>query len=189
MPQLRKRIIIVALPNRVAAFYKGPEPLTPARWPTVGEALANLPMPGSSEHLQSGVSNHEPSREGAMNRRRIAYVDMGFGRMSIPQDLQLPCHAQSYRGHRDVFGRLDWFSQARTITGGFDSFTRGEFAHPFLHRSLTPREAARIQGFPDWFGFTGNRASVRRQIGNAVPPPLAFAVAKAINQSLLQADR
>ena len=111
---------------------------------------------------------------------------MGFGRKSIPHDLQLPCHADSYRGHRDVFGRLDWFSQARTITGGFDSFTRGEFGHPFAHRSITPREAARIQGFPDWFSFVGNRASIRHQIGNAVPPPMAYSIAIAIQKAFLK---
>jgi DNA (cytosine-5)-methyltransferase 1 len=75
-----------------------------------------------------------------------------------------------------VYGRLDWFSQARTITSGFDSFTRGEFAQPFRNRSITPREAARLQGFPDWYAFEGNRASIRRQIGNAVPVSLARAV-------------
>jgi DNA (cytosine-5)-methyltransferase 1 len=179
-PQLRRRIILVALPHSVASVYEAPAPLTPKRWPTVGEALNGLELHTRPSTNGSEIANHEPSQEGAQNRRRIAYVDMGFGRKSIPPDLQLPCHAASYRGHRDVFGRLDWFSQARTITGGFDSFTRGEFAHPYLHRSITPREAARIQGFPDRFVFRGNRASVRRQIGNAVPPPMAFALAKAI---------
>ena len=87
---------------------------------------------------------------------------------------------KKYEGHKDVYGRLDWFSQARTITGGFDSFTRGEYAHPFLHRSITAREAARIQGFPDSFFFSGNRSAVRRQIGNAVPPGVAASIGKAI---------
>ena len=108
--------------------------------------------------------------------------------MAIPTSLQLPCHTR-YAGHLDVYGRLDWFGHARTITGGFDSFTRGEFAHPFFHRSITPREAARIQGFPDWFEFMGNRASVRRQIGNAVPPPLAFILGRAIHRAFSRLER
>lgn len=184
--QLRKRIIVVALQKKFSKFYQGPQPLTPDRWVTVGEALAGLPAHVVSNEFDSEIDNHQPSKEGELNRRRIAYVDMGFGRKSIPQDLQLPCHAESYRGHRDVFGRLDWFSQARTITGGFDSFTRGEFGHPFAHRSITPREAARIQGFPDWFSFVGNRASVRHQIGNAVPPPMAYSIANAIQNAFLK---
>jgi DNA (cytosine-5)-methyltransferase 1 len=177
VPQLRSRIVLVAMRKELAGSYVGPQPLTSGRWVTVGEALHGLPDASSNDAFL--WPNHEPSREGALNRRRISYVDMGYGRRSIPPDLQLDCHTQ-YDGHLDVYGRLDWFGQARTITGGFDSYTRGEYAHPFRHRSITAREAARIQGFPDWFVFLGNRASVRRQIGNAVPPSLAFALAKGV---------
>lgn len=179
VPQLRRRMIIVALQEHLAGRYVDPKPLTGHRWQTVGEALAGMSEPGEQTLLDTGLANHEASREGELNKRRIAFVDMSKGRMSIPMHLQLECHTK-YDGHLDVYGRLDWFSQARTITGGFDSFTRGEFAHPYRHRSITPREAARIQGFPDWFSFVGNRASVRRQLGNAVPPLLAYSVAEAI---------
>jgi DNA-cytosine methyltransferase len=177
VPQLRRRILIVSLAKRYAAHYRGPTPLTSSRWPTIGEVLLNLP-----EAVLEGrptIPNHNVSKEGPVNKRRIMFVDMGGGRLSIPTELQLKCH-QRYGGHLDVYGRLDWFSLARTITGGFDSFTRGEFAHPYFHRSITPREAALIQGFPDWFVFEGNKASIRRQIGNAVPPTMAYAVGKAI---------
>ncbi|HVB57161.1 MAG TPA: DNA cytosine methyltransferase [Candidatus Acidoferrales bacterium] len=188
IPQLRHRIIVVALRSNIAAHYSGPIPLTPRRWPTVGEALAGLPDASEHSLLRQMIANHDASKEGNLNKQRIAYVDMGGGRMAIPPGLQLPCHS-TYNGHLDVYGRLDWFSQARTITGGFDSFTRGEFAHPFKHRSITPREAARIQGFPDWFVFDGNRASVRRQIGNAVPPSLAYGVALAVIKTVRQQQR
>ena len=183
VPQLRRRILIVSMPERFSRRYSGPIALTPSRWPTIGESLHDLP-----DAVQNGdpsLNNHYASKEGALNKRRIMFVDMGRGRLSIPDVLQLACHRR-YGGHLDVYGRLDWFSLARTITGGFDSFTRGEFAHPFYHRSITPREAARIQGFPDWFTFEGNKASVRRQIGNAVPPPMAFAVAKAIMKAITE---
>lgn len=179
VPQLRRRIVLVALSSRYAGSYAGPRPTHPRRWPTVGEALGGLPATGRED----SPPNHVPSNETAISRRRIAYVDQGGGRLSIPQGLRLSAHRR-YDGHLDVYGRLDWFSQARTLTGGFDSFTRGEYAHPFLHRSITAREAARLQGFPDSFEFIGNRASVRRQLGNAVPPPLARAVARAIADAL-----
>lgn len=188
VPQLRRRIIVVALKKSVAKFYPGPLALTAQRWTTVGEALVGLPEALNSKNSTVTVSNHTQSAEGEQNKRRIAFVDMGMGRMAIPPDLQLECHTK-YGGHLDVYGRLDWFSHARTITGGFDSFTRGEYGHPFLHRSITPREAARMQGFPDWFVFAGNRASVRQQIGNAVPPSLAFAVATAIAEASKKASR
>jgi DNA (cytosine-5)-methyltransferase 1 len=183
VPQLRRRILIVSIQERFSRRYFGPIALTPSRWPTIGESLHDLP--DALPNGDTSLSNHYASKEGALNKRRIMFVDMGRGRLSIPDDLQLACHRR-YGGHLDVYGRLDWFSLARTITGGFDSFTRGEFAHPFYHRSITPREAARIQGFPDWFTFKGNKASVRRQIGNAVPPPMAFAVAKAIMKAITE---
>jgi site-specific DNA-cytosine methylase len=53
---------------------------------------------------------------------------------------------------------------------------------------LTPREAARLQGFPDYFVFKGTRGDIRSQIGNAVPPPLAKAVGAEILRSLQCAD-
>lgn len=176
VPQLRNRIIVVSINNEFSEYYVGPEKSSPENWSTVGDVLKGLPKIGT-------LLNHQISAEGDLNRRRIAYVDMGGGRLAIPPDLQLNCHAK-YGGHLDVYGRLDWFGYARTITGGFDSFTRGEFAHPFYHRSITHREAARIQGFPDNFEFHGTRAETRRQIGNAVPPPLGYAIAMAIKKAI-----
>ncbi len=182
VPQLRRRVIMVFLSPKVASLYSDPAPITGNRWLTVGEALRGLPEPDDSDQLS--FPNHIAANETSQNRNRIAFVDMGEGRRAIPAYLQLPCHAGDYRGHRDVFGRMDWFSVARTITGGFDSFTRGEFAHPFRNRSITHREGARIQGFPDWFAFEGNRADTRRQIGNAVPPGMAFAIAEALRNAI-----
>lgn len=187
LPQLRRRIFVVGLQPHLSPFYSGPQPFTHERWPTVGGTLWGLPDPDDESLLNELFPNHKSSREGSLNRIRIAFVDMGQGRMAIPYGLRLPCHRR-YDGHLDVYGRLDWWSQARTITGGFDSFTRGEYAHPLFHRSITPREAARIQGFPDWFAFMGTRASVRRQIGNAVPPPMAFAAAHAILKAIRESE-
>ena len=70
----------------------------------------------------------------------------------------------------------------------FDSFTRGRYGHPLQDRPLTPREAARIQGFPDSYVFIGTRGDIRSQIGNAVPPPLAKVIGKEILRSLLCVD-
>ena len=69
---------------------------------------------------------------------------------------------------------------APTITTRFDTPSSGRFTHPILHRCLTVREAARIQTFPDSFIFYGSRGSQMKQVGNAVPPMLAYAIAKVI---------
>ena len=51
-------------------------------------------------------------------------------------------------------------------------------------RALTPREGARIQSFPDWFQFEGDKANITSQIGNAVPPLLSIKIAKQIEKAL-----
>lgn len=186
--QLRRRVLMVFMSPHASTFYEGPVPITGKRWLTVGEALSGISDLSATAGLELPVDNHMLAAESDQNRQRVAYVDMGGGRLSIPSNLQLACHSGDYRGHRDVFGRMDWFLPARTITGGFDSFTRGEYAHPFRHRSITHREGARIQGFPDWYSFKGNRAAVRRQVGNAVPPGMAFAVAEAVLAALVKAE-
>ncbi|HDR1063319.1 TPA: DNA cytosine methyltransferase [Pasteurella multocida] len=76
--------------------------------------------------------------------------------------------------HSGAYGRLSWEEIAPTITTRFDTPSGGRFIHPAENRTLTPREAARIQSFPDNFIFYGSKSSICRQIGNAVPPKLGF---------------
>lgn len=71
-----------------------------------------------------------------------------------------------------------------TITTRFDTPSSGRFTHPYLNRAITVREAARIQSFPDSFVFTGAKSFQMKQVGNAVPPLLAFAVAKEIQKDM-----
>ncbi len=101
------------------------------------------------------------------------------------------CHQKVDRrsgGWPDVYGRLKLDGQAPTITAGFDSFTRGRYGHPLRDRPLTPREAGRLQGFPDDFRFYGTRWDVRSQVGNAVPPPLGEVIGRAICYTLMVED-
>jgi DNA-cytosine methyltransferase len=79
-----------------------------------------------------------------------------------------------------TWGRLEKDKPSPTIVTRFDTPSNGRNNHPFLNRSITPREAARIQSFPDDYVFYGNKSSVIKQIGNAVPPKLAKAIAEEI---------
>lgn len=74
--------------------------------------------------------------------------------------------------HSGAYGRMDWSEQSVTITTRFDTPSAGRFIHPSLDRNITIREAARLQSFPDDFVFYGNKSSICKQIGNAVPPKL-----------------
>ncbi|BDH56806.1 cytosine-specific methyltransferase [Tsukamurella sp. PLM1] len=93
----------------------------------------------------------------------------------------LPERLRRYRADTfdDKYKRLDWHGLSRTITAHIakDGYW---YIHPREHRTLTVRESARIQTFPDKFRFAGTRSDAFRQIGNAVPPFLGAAVASAI---------
>lgn len=88
-----------------------------------------------------------------------------------------------------TWGRLEKNNQSPTIVTRFDTPSNGKNSHPFLHRAITAREAARIQSFPDGFIFYGNKTSVNKQIGNAVPPLLGKAIAEQILKHNSQNDK
>jgi DNA (cytosine-5)-methyltransferase 1 len=81
-----------------------------------------------------------------------------------------------------VFGRLWWDRPAYTIRTEFYKPEKGRYLHPSEHRPITVREAARCQGFADDFIFPTSQSmtSVAKQIGNAVPPPLAKTLAQTL---------
>ena len=81
-------------------------------------------------------------------------------------------------------GRLSWEEQAPTITTRFDTPAGGRFIHPAEDRTLSPREAARIQSFPDDFVFCGTKTSICKQIGNAVPPKISYFLARLVEKIL-----
>ena len=88
--------------------------------------------------------------------------------------------------HSGSYGRLCWDTQAPTITTRFDTPSGGRFIHPVENRTISPREAARIQSFPDDFVFYGNKTSICKQIGNAVPPKVSYFLARLIENILRQ---
>ncbi|HEY9248000.1 MAG TPA: DNA cytosine methyltransferase, partial [Rariglobus sp.] len=73
-----------------------------------------------------------------------------------------------------------------TVTTKFNEATTGAFIHPTQARTITLREAARLQTFPDRFVFEGTAAEIRRQIGNAVPPLLARCLGEAILPAVMR---
>ena len=189
--QRRQRMIVVGQ-------CRGEPFLRPPTWWELGEedrttvraAIGDLPSPPMDGTDHPDFPNHARTRITALNELRFSHVPPGGGWRDIPIELMLPCHRRALGGDvtrglwPDVYGRLEWDDSAPTITAGFDSFTRGRYGHPEENRAITPREAARLQGFPDSFVFLGNRTEVRTQLGNAVPPPLAAAIGRSILVSL-----
>jgi DNA (cytosine-5)-methyltransferase 1 len=108
------------------------------------------------------------------NQSRISYL---FARRvyDLPDELRPPCHREKAHSYVSMYGRLNAALPAQTITSGFGSMGQGRFVHPTRPRMITSHEAARIQGFPDYFKFSpcSKLTSMRQTIGNAVPPPIA----------------
>ncbi len=176
VPQFRKRAFLVGehLNSSRTAKYAFPNALNlPPK--TVREAIGDLPSPPQDGSSHPDFPNHyREIHLSAVNIERIKHVPPGGGREYIPEYLQLDCHKNNPKHrHLDVYGRLAWDTPSVTLTARFDSFTRGRFGHPIENRSITLREGARLQSFPDHFEFKGNRGEGARQIGNAVPPELA----------------
>ncbi|XVF16901.1 hypothetical protein REPUB_Repub10bG0070900 [Reevesia pubescens] len=97
----------------------------------------------------------------------------------------LPNTAKRHNQWKGLFGRLDWEGNFPTsITDPQPMGKVGMCFHPEQDRILTVRECARSQGFPDCYQFAGNIQHKHRQIGNAVPPPLAFALGRKLKEAL-----
>jgi len=181
VPQLRKRVFVVG--ERLG----GNEPRFqfPAKGSVSGLYSVRDAIGDLASKSEADVQNHRADRLSALNLKRIQSLSEGQSRDSLPKALQLKCHVNNpTHRHIDVYGRMWWDRPAPTITARFDSFSRGRFGHPTLNRSITLREGARLQTFPDDFLFNGTKVQVAKQIGNAVPPNLAFAVARQIHSLL-----
>ena len=167
---------------------------------TVADAISDLPplaygqgldeMPYTEEAhseyqrmLRAGsrcVFNHVAARLGPINRERITHIPQGGSWRDLPHHL-LPTGMKRARrsDHTKRYGRLHPDRQACTILTKCDLHW-GAYIHPEQSRTLTVREAARLQSFPDSFRFKGNKSEQYKQVGNAVPPLVAQSVANAI---------
>jgi DNA (cytosine-5)-methyltransferase 1 len=153
-------------------------------WLTVQDAIGHYPALQAGENGEQGgrYSNHiAPS----ISQKVLNFIrrvpQNGGSRRDVPKKYWLRCH-KSHNGHTDVYGRLSWKELANTITAGCTNLSKGRFVHPEQDRALTPREAAALQGFPDTFIFYCGDFSA--QIGNAVPPPFAYSIAKTLRELL-----
>jgi DNA (cytosine-5)-methyltransferase 1 len=164
VPQNRKRLIIVGGRGFTIDL---PKP-TAARHRTVSEAIGDL-------RKAVNVPNHEPNVHARHVVRRWDRLREG----------------EEDPGYRRA--RLYSNRPSSTIRAGGSYGPSGNHLagfHPPIHyslpRQLTVREAARLQGFPDSWIFAGAKTVQGRQVGNAVPPPLAAAIARSIAEALLQ---
>lgn len=157
VPQKRERIILIG--NRLGVTNLFPAPLlTPARYVTVRDAIADLSSAPEDKSLSHVYTKH------------------GAGKIEAIRNLKPGGHySKKYNG---TLRRLYWDRPSYTVT-----YSNGNCdIHPECPRVLTLRELARLQSFPDSFRFYGSKQDQGVAIGNAVPPLLAKAIGLALRE-------
>jgi DNA (cytosine-5)-methyltransferase 1 len=168
VPQFRKRVFFFGTKHAASfAFPKpthGPDADVP--YSTTWNAIADLAKLGQE------IPNHIALDHSEKVIARYKLIPEG-GRLPPPEKLPKAIRRGNFG---NTYKRLHRKKPALTMVPGNNAFP----VHPILHRSLTPREAARLQSFPDQFVFAGDRRNQCILVGNAVPPDLAKAVARSV---------
>lgn len=200
VPQTRKRAVVIGR-HRDMPNIGLPDPTSPdrANWSTVRQAWVGLPLRVTHTDLPDHITafegeslrgefkttelhvtrNYEP-----LSIARFGHIPSGGNRFDIPDDLLSDCWRKHKTGAGDVMGRLDWDRPSVTIRTEFFKPEKGRYLHPSEHRAITHHEAARLQGFNDDYRWCGSKTQIARQIGNAVPIPLAAELGRHIAEAL-----
>src|SRR5450631_2462827 len=194
--QARRRAVVIGRQSAMRLLGM-PQPLT--KHPIVADALANveprvttIDLPDSSFEFRGeyvpGIFKmrdlHVTRRPSEVSMSRYRAIPYGGSRFDLPDDLKTPGWRKHLSGACDAMGRLRWERPSVTIRTEFFKPEKGRYLHPEQHRPITHYEAALIQGFPMDYGWCGSKMSIARQIGNAVPIPLARAVAEHLLRHL-----
>lgn len=115
-----------------------------------------------------------------LSLERFKEIGPGQNRFAIPDYLLPNCWKDHTTGSFDVMGRVVPNRPSVTIRTEFFKPEKGRYLHPTQNRAITHLEAARLQGFSDDYLWVGSKTSIARQIGNAVPIPLAKAIAEVV---------
>lgn len=179
-PQLRKRFILIGTNTNLTIPFPKPKFFeNPSSWQkgyrTVGEVISDL----ATEQSYSEFLNHVPPKHSKIVVERFSYIKEGekMDASALPQHLLLGTKTgKPVSNFSHVFMRLDRMKPSCTIVPGHNALP----IHPFLNRTLTIREAARIQTFPDSFVFQGPIINQCLQVGNAFPCIVAQSIGERL---------
>jgi len=179
VPQRRRRLVILAT---LKAANPGVENIISqykCETKNLAWAIGDIEIPSLASLADT------PSKPSKDNKKRIDYL-FENNIEDLPDWMRPPCHQHGNHTYKSVYGRLSWDQPSQTVTSGFYSMCMGRYVHPSQRRTLTAREAARLQFFPDYFSFeaAGSRTAIAKLIGNAVPPKLSFVLAHHLLRDL-----
>lgn len=187
VPEHRERVLFIAIRNDI-----GLQPSIPT--PTHGEipSLFQQVLPFRSfadacsdlKFLESGGVSSDPLHAAVKHPNHVIdwLWDVPEGRSAHDN---IDPRKRPPSGYNTTYKRQVWLEPASTVQTTFGMISGCRNVHPIATRSLTIREAARIQSFPDSFKFIGNMGAIRTGIGNAVPPLLAYVMGKHIRETFL----
>lgn len=168
------------------------ESVEPGRGFRVKGVLEWIQKNGLGDFLTSGIGwyHHTYPTMSAHDLEVVGYIPQGGNWTSIPESvpskrLEQIREMTKERGglvRTSYYGRLRPDQPAYTIATYYNRPGNGTNIPPWENRVLTSREAARLQSFPDWYIFASKETAVRKQIGNAVPPLLAYALGNQLIQ-------
>ncbi len=170
--QERRRIVVVGVRNDIDYEFAYPKKSNKIK--TVKDVIDDLPELKSGE--SSDIPNHVAMHHSEQMLEKMSYIKDGGNRNDIPEELR------PVSGDVRKYIRYDSKKPSVCVTGDMR-----KIFHYNQNRALTCRELARIQSFPDDFIFEGSSLQVQQQIGNAVPPRLAFLIANQSKEVLAHA--
>lgn len=161
---------------------------------TVWEAISDLPRLRSGEATYAYKKQPETEYQKARRSGAPATLTLHEAANHNEKMLEVMRHAGPSisalpeglvsSGYSSCYSRLSADEPSTTITVKFTSPASSKCIHPFDDRAITPREAARVQGFDDRFQFYGSKTEIASQIGNAVPPLFGCAFAPVLEEIL-----
>ena len=199
VPQTRERTIIIGTLNKKGISL--PSEYVSEKM-TVRDAISDLSYLESgegadvSEYKLEPLTNYQECMRDGMkklhNHKATNHSHVALDKLKLipPEGDKSSMPAELYGNQKfmTTWSRLIWDKPSPTVDTRFDTPSNGRNSHPYLNRAITPREAARIQSFPDSFIFYGKKTSICKQIGNAVPPLLAKAIGEHIKNEFMRDD-
>lgn len=210
VPQHRERVFIIGIRNDLDVEWSFDVLVKEERQWTIKEAISDLPAIEGGEEITEYTNKEVLNEYQRLMRKNspvltchflgtygdkiqtiMSHVVQGEGKDYINKLVEQGVLDEKYRltsGYKNTYGRLCADRPCTTITYNMSTPSGLRCIHYEQNRALTPREGARIQSFPDWFVFKGNRREIKTQIGNAVPPLLAIKLAEQIEALLDRGD-